>query len=240
MIDNKDIPEHIAIIMDGNGRWAEKNGLARSAGHREGVKRVREIIKYADSLGVKVLTVFAFSTENWKRPKKEVEILMQLLNVFLGHEIKKLDQENIRLKIIGRDDPLPEYFRGKIKYAQEKTKNNTGLTFVLALNYGGRQEIIDAVKKFAGAVIRGVAKIEDLNENNFGDYFYTRGLPDPNLLIRTSGEMRISNFLLWQLSYSELYFTKKYWPEFKKEDLENAIEDYQRRERRFGGVFVKK
>jgi undecaprenyl diphosphate synthase len=236
MIDKNNIPKHVAIIMDGNGRWAKERGLPRSAGHRAGINRVKEIIKAASELGVKVVTLFAFSTENWSRPKKEINLLMRALNNFLDREINELDKNNIRLMVIGQDKPTPQYLLAKIKKAKERTKDNTGLIFVLALNYGSRQEIVDAVKKFTNAVIKDKANLEDLDMENFSNYLYTAGLPDPDLLIRTSGQMRISNFLLWQLSYTELYFPRKYWPDFGKEDLEKAIDIYQRRERRFGKI----
>ena len=236
MIDKNSIPRHIAIIMDGNGRWAKERGLPRSAGHRAGINRVKEIIKAASELGVKVVTLFAFSTENWSRPKKEINLLMRALNNFLDREINELDKNNIRLMVIGQDKPTPQYLLAKIEKAKERTKDNTGLIFVLALNYGSRQEIVDAVKKFTNAVIKDKANLEDLDMENFSNYLYTAGLPDPDLLIRTSGQMRISNFLLWQLSYTELYFPRKYWPDFGKEDLEKAIDIYQRRERRFGKI----
>ena len=226
----------MAIIMDGNGRWAKERGLPRTAGHRVGINRIKEIVKAADELGIKVVTFFAFSTENWSRPEREVNMLMRSLNNFLGRQIKKLDNDNVRFMVIGRDEPVPKYLQEKIKYAKDKTKDNTGLVVVLALNYGARQEIIDAVKKFTHSVIKGEANIEGLDIDAFSNYFYTAGLPDPDLLIRTSGEMRMSNFLLWQLSYAELYFPKKYWPDFKKEDLKEAIEIYQERQRRFGGI----
>jgi len=236
MPDKSNIPRHIAIIMDGNGRWAKEKGLGRSAGHRAGIDAVKEIVKSAGEFGIKVVTFFAFSTENWSRPKKEVAMLMRALNNFLSRQLKELEQDNIRLLVIGRDEPLPGYLQAKLKEAQERTKNNTGLTVVLALNYGAKQEIVDAAKRFARAVARGEARLEDLDEETFSRYLYTRGLPDPDILIRTSGEMRISNFLLWQLSYAELYFPKKYWPDFKKPDLARAIQVYQSRERRFGRV----
>jgi undecaprenyl diphosphate synthase len=236
MIDKTNIPKHIAIIIDGNGRWAKEKGLPRTFGHRVGINRVKEIVKVADKLGIKVITFFAFSTENWTRPEKEVNMLMRSLNNFLDRNIDELDEKNIRLMIIGRDDPIPKFLQAKIKEAQDRTKDNTGLIAVLALNYGSRQEIVDAVKKFTNAVIKDEANLEGLDIENFSNYLYTAGLPDPDLLIRTSGEMRISNFLLWQLSYAELYFPKKYWPDFGKEDLEKAIEEYQKRERRFGDI----
>lgn len=235
MID-KNIPQHIAIIMDGNGRWAQEKGLPRTAGHREGVNRVKEIVKAARESGVKVLTFFAFSAENWKRPKKEIDLLMRYLDNFLKSESRQLQKNNIRLKVIGRDEPLPKEIQVKIREAENKTSNNTGLTLVLALNYGSRQEIVDAVKKISGSVIRGDLKIEDLDEDRFKDYLYTAELPDPDLLIRTSGEMRLSNFLLWQASYAEFYFPKKYWPDFRAQDLKLAIREYKKRRRRFGGI----
>jgi len=236
MTDKNNIPKHIAIIMDGNGRWAEEKGLRRTEGHREGVKRVKEIVKASAELGVKVVTFFAFSTENWGRPKKEVDMLMRSLSHFLDREIKELDKNNIKFVAIGRDEPIPKYVQAKIRGAENKTKDNSGLVVVLALNYGARQEIVDAARKFAISVIKAEANLEDLDVQSFSRYFYTTGLPDPDLLIRTSGEMRLSNFLLWQLSYTELYFSKKYWPEFRRQDLESAIRVYQKRQRRFGAV----
>jgi undecaprenyl diphosphate synthase len=230
------IPRHIAIIMDGNGRWARERGLQRSAGHRAGIDAVKEIVKSAGELGIKVITFFAFSNENWLRPKEEVRMLMRALHNFLSRQLNELQKNNIRLLVIGRDEPLPKYLQAKLKEAQERTRNNSGLTVVLALNYGARQELVDAARGFAKAVSRGEAKIDDLDEIAFSNYLYTRGLPDPDILIRTSGEMRISNFLLWQLSYTELFFLKKYWPDFKKEDLRKAVRAYQARERRFGRV----
>lgn len=234
------IPKHIAIIIDGNGRWAKKRHLPRSAGHRKGIDRVKEIIKAASDYGVKVVTFFIFSTENWARPKKEVNMLMRFLNNFLEREAGELDKNNIKFRWIGREKPIPEELRAKLKQLEVKTKDNTGLVVILALNYGARQEIVDAVKKFTALVLEGKSNLEDLDAENFSNYFYTAGLPDPDLLIRTSGEMRISNFLLWQLSYTELYFPKKYWPDFNKEDLEEAIRVYQGRERRLGKINANK
>jgi undecaprenyl diphosphate synthase len=240
MVDKKNLPKHIAIIMDGNGRWAEEKHLPRTAGHRAGIDRVREIVKAAGELGIEVLTLFAFSSENWSRPKKEVDMLMRSLYDFLGRQIRELNKNNIKLIVIGRDEPLPGYLQLKIKEAQESTRNNTGLKVVLALNYGSRQEIVDAAKRFAQEVSEGKLDAASLDTEKFGGYFYTAGLPDPDLLIRTSGEMRISNFLLWQLSYAELHFPRKYWPDFRKPDFEKAIKTYQRRERRYGGIDVGK
>jgi len=236
MFDKDKIPKHVAIIMDGNGRWARERKLTRTAGHLEGVKRVKEIVKTAAELGLKVITFFAFSTENWSRPKREIGMLMRYLDNFLVREVKEMDKNNIRFKVIGQDEPLPLETQKKIKEAERKTKDNSGLTVVLALNYGSRQEIVNAAKKFAYSVIRGDNKPDDLDINLFSRYLFTAGLPDPDLLIRTSGEMRISNFLLWQLSYAELYFPNKLWPDFRSEDFKSAIAEFQGRERRFGGL----
>lgn len=239
MLDKSNIPRHVAIIMDGNGRWARERGLPRSAGHRVGIDRIKEIVRAASDMGIKVLTFFAFSTENWHRPPKEVNMLMRSLNNFLERQIKELEKNNIRFRFIGREEPIPKYLQVKLRETENKTKNNSGLVVVLALNYGSRQEMVDAAKKFACAVMKGQTDIERLDIDEFSRYFYTAELPDPDLLIRTSGEMRLSNFLLWQLSYAELYFPKIYWPEFRREDLEKAIEIYQKRERRFGDINVK-
>lgn len=236
MLDKNNIPKHVAIIMDGNGRWAKERRLPRILGHRAGIDRIKEIINAADELGIKVITFFAFSAENWARPKTEVAMLMHSLKNFLDRQIKELDKNNIKFIWIGRNEPLPYYLRVKIKEAQNRTKDNTGLKVVLALNYGARQEIIDAAKKFAASVAKGETDIEGLGIERFDRYLYTAGLPDPDLLIRTSGEMRISNFLLWQISYAELLFLKKYWPDFRAGDLKKAIEVYRVRERRFGGI----
>ena len=239
-VNKKTVPRHIAFIMDGNGRWAREKGLARTAGHKVGADRIKEIIRACDDSGVEVATFFAFSTENWNRPKAEIAVLMRQLNNFLEYQIKELIKSNMRLKFIGRKEPLSEEVQKKMRDAEGKTASNTGMTVVLALNYGSRQEIVDAAKKFAYQVLKGQAQIDQLNEDNFRDYFYTNGLPDPDLLVRTSGEMRVSNFLLWQLSYAELYFPKKYWPDFGKADLAEAIEVYCGRERRFGRIDAQK
>ena len=236
MLDKNNIPQHVAIIMDGNGRWAKARGLPRTAGHREGIERVKDIVEASRELGVKVVTFFAFSTENWDRPKKEIDMLMRSLNRFLDKQIDELNKNNIRLKVIGKENPLPEYLLEKIRKAERLTGHNTGLIMVLALNYGARQEIVDAAKKFTHSVLKGEADIEELDTELFSKYLYTAGLPDPDLLIRTSGEIRLSNFLLWQLSYAELYFPKKYWPDFKRQDFEKAIQEYQWMERRFGAI----
>lgn len=230
------MPRHIAIIMDGNGRWAKEKNLPRTMGHREGIKRVKEIVRAAGELGIGVITLFAFSTENWTRPKNEVSVLLRSLVVFLGHELNALVRDNVRFLWIGRRDSVPEYVLKGIEEAEEKTRHNTGLTVVLAFNYGSRQEIVDALRKLGKDLLSHSLSLESIDEGLFGSYLYTKGLPDPDLLIRTSGEMRLSNFLLWQVSYAELYFSKKYWPDFRKEDLVKAIRSYKKRERRFGGV----
>ncbi len=236
MLDKANLPKHIAIIMDGNGRWARRYGLPRSAGHRVGINRIRDIVKAASELGIKVITFFAFSTENWLRSKKEVDFLMSSFGNFLDREIKGLDKKNIRFRVIGRSNPLPTVLLKKISEAEKITAKNTGLTVVLALNYGGRAEIVDAAIQYAESVKAGTYKINQLTEESFSRFLYSPDLPNPDLLIRTSGELRISNFLLWELAYAELHFIKKYWPAFTKQDLIDAINEYQQRERRFGRV----
>ncbi|MEI6831600.1 MAG: isoprenyl transferase [Candidatus Omnitrophota bacterium] len=240
MLAENNIPKHIAFIMDGNGRWAKERGLARTAGHRQGIKRVKEIIRGAGELGIEVVTFFTFSTENWDRPKKEIDMLMRYLGKFLDSEIKELERNNMRFQVIGQNEPLPKIIQKKIQAAQNRTKDNTGLVVVLALNYGSRQEIVDAAKGFATSVLKDNALLEQVTCEIFSRYFYTADLPDPDLLIRTSGEMRISNFMLWQLSYAELYFSNKYWPDFTIDELKEAISDFKKRERRFGGIDVSK
>jgi undecaprenyl diphosphate synthase len=237
MQENPDkIPKHVAFIMDGNGRWAKEKGLARTAGHLRGVQRVKEIIRGASGLGIEVVTFFAFSTENWSRPKAEVAALMRYLDDFLGREINTLHKNNVRFMVIGRAEPIPKYLQAKIRKAQEKTRQNSGLVAILALNYGGRQEIVDAAKNFARDVLDKRTDLDGLDEEVFSRYLYTAGIPEPDLLIRTSREMRISNFLLWQLSYAEFYFPNKFWPDFGIEDLKEAVKEYQQRNRRFGGL----
>jgi len=230
------LPRHIAFIMDGNGRWARQKNLPRVAGHREGIERVREIIKHAAGLGIEAITFFAFSHENWSRPKEEIDVLMRYLDTFLDSEIKVFNKNNIRFRSIGRGDPIPQKLQDKIRRSEADTAKNTGLAVILALNYGGRQEIIDAARRFALDACQKKQDPAALDEELFGRYLYTSGLPDPDMLVRTSGEQRISNFLLWQLSYAELYFTPKFWPDFKAADLDEAISDYKKRERRFGRV----
>lgn len=234
MLDKSKLPEHIAIIMDGNGRWARKRGLPRILGHRAGINTVKEIIKACRELGIKYLTLYAFSVENWKRPREEVEALMRFLNEYIEKEVKSFIKNDIRLNAIGRISGLPDYVRPRLKKAMDDTRDCKSMVVNVALNYGGRAEIVDAAKKFASLVKAGKHSADDLDEQLFGELIYTKGQPDPDLLIRTSGEMRISNFLLWQASYSEIYVTPKLWPDFGKKDLEEAILEYQKRERRFG------
>lgn len=232
---NKDnLPRHIAVIMDGNGRWAEKRSLNRIAGHRTGIKRAKEVISSCRELGIEALTIYAFSTENWSRPKREIKALMTLLKRFVRNEGRKLVQNNIRLNIIGNINDLPEDVAEVLNEFMQKTKNNTGMILNTALSYSGRSEIIHAVKKIAGDVKEGKLSTRQINEDIFSRYLFTSGVPDPDLLIRTSGELRISNFLLWQMAYTEIYVTNTLWPDFTKKDLMAAIADYQRRERRFG------
>jgi len=230
------LPAHVAIIMDGNGRWAKRRGLPRTAGHQAGVKAVKRVVKAAGDLGVSVLTLFTFSQENWKRPKSEVSAIMKLLYETTKREINELDENNVKLITTGRIEELSPQRRQILQEAMEKTKDNTGLVLNLALNYGGRTEILDAVKKIAADVRESRLNPDDLDERRFSGYLYTNGLPDPDLLIRTSGEMRISNFLLWQTSYTELYVTDILWPNFTAKDFYEAIWDYQNRQRRFGRV----
>lgn len=230
------LPAHIAIIMDGNGRWARRRGLPRTAGHKAGVKAVKRVVKAAGDIGVSILTLFTFSQENWKRPKSEVSAIMKLLYETTKREINELDENNVKLITTGRIEELSPRRRQILQEAMNRTKDNTGLVLNLALNYGGRTEILDAVKKISKDAKEGKLDPGKLNEEIFAHYLYTDGLPDPDLLIRTSGEMRISNFLLWQTSYTELYVTDVLWPNFTAKDFYEAIWDYQNRERRFGRV----
>ncbi len=231
----KDVPRHVAIIMDGTRRWARKKGLPAVVGHREGVKSIERILKAADEIGVKILTLYTFSTENWKRPKKEVGLIMKLLEYYLDNEYKKLADNNIRLTTIGNLDKFTPGLQKKIEKVKKLTEKNSGLTLNLALNYGARDELVNAARRIAEDVKAGRIKTSDVSEELFSKYLYTSAFPDPELLIRTGGEYRVSNFLLWQISYSELYITKKFWPDFGKRDLEEAISAYNKRERRVGG-----
>ena len=224
--------------MDGNGRWAKNKGAARIFGHRNAIEAVRQVIEGAGEIGIKYLTLYAFSTENWGRPKEEVDALMELLVNTLQKEIERLHKNRVRLKTIGDIEQLPKDCRENLKEATESTKNNTGLTLMIALNYSGRQEILKAVSEVAMKVKGGTLGVEEIDEQLFASFLDTKNIPDPALLIRTSGEMRISNFLLWQIAYTELYITQKLWPDFRKEDLYEAICEYQKRERRFGKVLT--
>ncbi|TDT61578.1 isoprenyl transferase [Fonticella tunisiensis] len=235
-IDKNKLPAHIAIIMDGNGRWAKKKNMPRTMGHRAGVETIREIVKACSKLGIKYLTLYAFSTENWKRPSDEVSVLMNLLVEYLRGEVNELHKNNVVVRAIGDIGGLPQICQDELKRAYEKTKNNSGLKLNLALNYGGRDEIKKAVKAIVSDVSEGKVAIGDIDEKLISSYLYTSDMPDPDLIIRPSGEYRISNFLLWQIAYAELWFSDVYWPDFKPDNLYQAIVDFQNRDRRFGGI----
>lgn len=235
-IKKEQIPGHIAIIMDGNGRWAKKRSLPRVAGHHEGMKVVRKVTRLANQLGVKTLTLYAFSTENWKRPKPEVEYLMKLPEEFLGTFLPELMEENVRVEMIGDKELLPAHTKKAVEKAMNDTKDNDGLILNFALNYGSRAEILHAVQKVLQDAKKGKIDENSLDEALFSSYLMTKGLPDPDLLIRTSGEIRLSNFMLWQLAYTEFWFTDVLWPDFSEEHFLQAIATYQKRSRRFGGV----
>ncbi|MCM3745976.1 isoprenyl transferase [Paenibacillus pasadenensis] len=230
------VPQHVAIIMDGNGRWAQNRGLPRIAGHHSGMKAVKRVTKAADRIGVKYLTLYAFSTENWKRPKPEVDFLMRLPQEFLALELDELIENNVQVRMMGYRENLPSYTIDALEEAIHKTKNNTGLVLNFALNYGSRAEMADAVRSIAKEAADGRLNPDDIDEQLFSSRLLSSELPDPDLLIRTSGELRLSNFMLWQLAYSELWFTDVYWPAFTEELFQEAIMEYQRRARRFGGV----
>ena len=237
MSDEKmQVPEHVAIILDGNGRWAKKRFLPRKAGHVAGSRTVEQICEDAWNLGIKYLTVYAFSTENWKRPQDEVDALMKLLRQYLKDCIKRSMKNDMCVRVLGDITPLDDDLKESIVELERVSKDNTGLHFQVALNYGSRDEMIRAMKRMASDVADGRKAVEDISESMFADYLDTRGIPDPDLLIRTSGEERLSNFLLWQLAYSEFYFTDVLWPDFNKKELQKAIEYYNNRDRRFGGV----
>lgn len=236
LIDRDHLPRHIAIIMDGNGRWARVRGLPRIAGHREGINSVREIVTCCREIGIKVLTIYAFSAENWKRPDLEVNALMMFLEEYLQKELKTLMDNNIRFMTIGQTDKLPGSVQQWIRKVVTETENNGAMILNIALSYGGRTEIVDAIRDIAKDAIDGKVSPEDIDIDLISNYLYTSDLPDPDLMIRTSGETRVSNFLLWQIAYAELYFTKTLWPDFRRHDLLLAILDYQQRERRFGMV----
>jgi len=234
MIDPNRLPRHIAIIMDGNGRWAKKKSLSRISGHMKGVDAVKEVVTACRELGIKVLTLYAFSIENWKRPAEEVTALMKLLREYLIKESEEMIQNNIRLNAIGRLEDLPSDVQDVLKETMEKTEKCDGMTLNLALSYGGRSEILHAIHEILSDFRKGRIQSEEMSIQRFSQYLWTKGLPDPDLLIRTSGELRVSNFLLWQIAYTELYVTETLWPDFDRDELLKAIADYQSRERRFG------
>jgi undecaprenyl diphosphate synthase len=231
---SKELPHHVAIIMDGNGRWAKQRALNRIKGHHEGAESVRVIVRACREIGIKILTLYAFSTENWRRPQYEIKSLMALLKKFLKSERQEMLENNIRFNAIGQIERLPEAVQVTLRETITATQHNRGMLLNLALSYGSRDEIVEAVQKVALDVQKGTLKPGDIKPGLFAEYLYTKGMPDPDLLIRTSGEMRISNFLLWQIAYSEIYVTDILWPDFRKEALLGAIRDYQKRERRFG------
>lgn len=233
-MEQDNLPKHIAIIMDGNRRWAKEKNLPASFGHKQGAKTLEKIVRYANKIGIKNITVYAFSTENWKRTEEEVSTLMNLFQSYLDDYSKRANSENIKVQIIGNRQGLSEKMKNSIQKCMERTKQNTGITFNIALNYGGRDEIIYAVKNIAKKVENKEITIEDINEDIISENLYTKNQPDPDLLIRTSGEMRLSNFLPWQLVYTEFLFIEKYWPDFEEKDLDDAIEVYQKRNRKFG------
>lgn len=233
-LDKNRMPQHLAIIMDGNGRWAKKQGMLRVFGHENGAKSVRVTVEACARLGIANLTLYAFSTENWNRPQPEVKTLMKLLVISLKKEIKTLQENNIRLNCIGNIGMLPKSAQAQLQEVIDKTKSNTRMTLTLALSYGSREEILQAIRAIADKVKNNIISIDDVGESIINQHLYTHNLPDVDLLIRTSGEHRVSNFLLWQIAYAELYFTDILWPDFREEDLYKAIADYQKRERRFG------
>ena len=233
-LEKENLPKHIAIIMDGNRRWAKSKGKPAGFGHKEGAKVLEKIVRYANKIGIEHITVYAFSTENWKRAKEEVSTLMALFQSYLDDYSKRADSENIKVKIIGNRKGLSAKMISSIEKCMERTKNNTGIVFNIALNYGGREELLNVTHKIAEDVKKGILQPEKITEKDIEKYLYTKGQPDPDLLIRTSGEKRLSNFLPWQLSYSEFLFIDKNWPDFNEKDLDDAIEEYQKRTRKFG------
>lgn len=235
-IDPQNLPTHVAIIMDGNGRWAKKRAMNRIKGHEEGADSVRNIVRASREIGIPWLTLYAFSEENWKRPKYEVEALMKLLDRFLKSELDEMLDNGIRFQTIGRTQKLPKYVQDRLQKTAEKTSKNKDMVLTLALSYGGRQEVSDAVQEIGRRIESGELSSEKINEQIISDSLYTAGMPDPDLLIRTSAEYRLSNFLLWQMAYTEFYFTPTLWPEFRKEEFLEAVEEYQKRERRFGAT----
>jgi len=237
-LDSERIPKHIAIIMDGNGRWAAQRGLPRIMGHKEGYETLRDIVRACDKLGVAALTLYTFSTENWRRPKEETDLLMQLIEAATRNELASMQENNVRLRVSGRFSDLPESVQKALTEVIEATANNTGLVLNLAINYGGRQEILDAVQETCRRVRDQQLDPADISEQYFSGLLYTAGLPDPDLLIRTAGELRVSNFLLWQIAYAEIWVTPTLWPDFTPAELVRAIADYQTRVRKFGAVSI--
>jgi len=235
-VDFSRLPKHVAVIMDGNGRWARNKGLPRVAGHRAGAKTVREVVEASRELGIRYLTLYTFSNENWKRPQEEVQALMNLLRKYMREELEELLHYDIGINVMGRIDMLPPKLQGEIRDTIEKTAHCEKMTLILALSYSGRMEIVDAVRKIASRCQAGELQPSDIDEQLLSQHLYLPDCPEPDLLIRTSGESRLSNFMLWQLSYSEIYFTPVLWPDFSKEDFCRAIIDYQNRDRRFGGI----
>lgn len=233
-MEKTNIPNHIAIIMDGNRRWARERKIDYRLGHKEGAKTLEKIVRYSKKVGIKYITVYAFSTENWKRSEEEVGALMLLLKTYLDDYSKRADSENIKVKVLGDISALSEGLQKSIKKCEERTKDNNGILFCIGINYGGRDEIVHAVKKIAEDVKNNKVDVDDISEKLISDYLYTAGIPDPDLVIRTSGELRTSNFLPWQIVYSEFLFLDKYWPDFSEEDIDFAIKEYQRRNRKFG------
>lgn len=233
-MDKGIVPNHIAIIMDGNRRWAREKGLDYRVGHKEGAKTLEKIVRYSKDVGIKYITVYAFSTENWKRSKEEVGALMFLLKSYLDDYGKRADTENIRVKVLGNISALSDGLQKSIRNVEERTKENNGIVFSIALNYGGRDEIVHAVKDIVNDCQNGILNVDQITEETISNYLYTKEIPDPDLVIRTSGELRTSNFLPWQIVYSEFLFLDKYWPDFSEEDIDNAIIEYQKRNRKFG------
>lgn len=236
LIDPNNIPNHIGIIMDGNGRWAKQRFMPRTAGHKEGMQRVIELVEYCADLDIKYLSLYAFSTENWKRPKEEVNGLMKLLVTYINQELDKINKNNIKIQTMGDISKLPDFARVEVEKAIDRTKNNDRMVLNIGLNYGGRDDIVTATKNIVKDVTSGLLDINSLDEEVYKKYLYTKDLPDVDLLIRPSGELRLSNFMLYQIAYSEFWFSDIFWPDFKEEDLYQAILDYQKRNRRFGGI----
>ena len=238
-IDSRIIPQHIAVIMDGNGRWAKEQGKPRTYGHYAGAERLKEIVRIADNIGVKALSAYAFSTENWKRPAAEVNFIMKLLDRYLTNEIETFQKNNVCVRFMGSREGLPKNVQEKMDNAIQQTKHNTGIILNLAINYGGQAEILQAVKKIAAEVKDGLLSIDEINLTSFENYLYTKDLPPLDLLIRTGGDSRVSNFMLWQIAYAEIWNTEIYWPDFSSEYFLQAVRDFQKRDRRFGGLNTK-